>query len=1084
MRPSSPRLALAVVLFVFTLAASFTLLPLSFASPRVAHAEPLAPAAYTVTGTASLPDKALFKLTPNLNHARAGHSATLLADGRVLIVGGAPQAISNTAELYDPSTTSFTKTVNTVRGRVGHTATLLPNGQVLIVGGRVNAAYAELYDPATGQFTPTGNLNYARASHTATLLPDGKVLIAGGNTGDTWNGFNGYVAQAELYDWNTGTFTPTGALSVVRSNHTATLLPNGQVMIAGGRGITRDLSSVELYTPSTGQFTAAPAMIHTRTKHTASLLNNGKVLFVGGSNSYDSSNGHTSAITSELYDWAEGESTYLGSLFRWRYHHTATVLPNGYVVVVGTCQNPYEYEATDRRVALFNPATNQVSSVYMLSQGRCDHEATLLQDGKVLLTGGRTTFSNDSFLNLTALGSFLPANTFTGSLTLPAQWVNSRTVNFSLSGTTSAAPINGYALTNNSTVPETGWLPASNGQVINTTRTFNSDGSFPLYLYFRDTNEQRARSLLAHIGVDTAPPTASMTALPATSPSAIPLAWNGSDLHSGAVRYDVEVRVGTSGAWSPVVTGTTARSITYNAPSRGRTYYFRVRATDRAGNLGAWPATHSAFTRVPNLFTGALQVPNGWLTSASGPVTFSGNSEGDPVSAASLSNNGSTWGAWISASPGVSQTVTWNFGADGVNKPVYLRFRDTYGDISSNFIGYVDVDTKLPASTMTALGSTSQTPIQLAWSGTDATSGVANYDLEVRDGPSGAWQPVLSATTATSTNYNATPGHTYYFRVRARDHAGHVEAWPSTHDTYTTVDTEGPTGSISINKSALATTARQVTLYLSASDALSTVTHMRLRVGGTWEAWQPYVSPFLYTLPDGDGDKTVYVQYRDQHGNVSAQASDTIRLDEAASTSSDLVTINTGALWTSSTSVTLRISAPAHTTEMQISNDGGFDGADWQPFDSRPTWNLTSYGSYAIPRTIYVRTRTINGTVSPKFDDDIIYDPVPPTGNVAIRSVDESHVEVSLNASDPDNLSGVAAMRVALAGEFEQAAWEPFAASKQIALGGTAPNEVQVVVQFRDGAGNVSERLCVAADGATCAAGQQTFIWLPFVQRR
>jgi hypothetical protein len=255
-------------------------------------------------------------------------------------------------------------------------------------------------------------------------------------------------------------------------------------------------------------------------------------------------------------------------------------------------------------------------------------------------------------------------------------------------------------------------------------------------------------------------------------------------------------------------------------------------------------------------------------------------------------------------------------------------------------------------------------------------------------------------------------------------------------------------------------------------------------VGGTWEAWQPYVSPFLYTLPDGDGDKTVYVQYRDQHGNVSAQASDTIRLDEAASTSSDLVTINTGALWTSSTSVTLRISAPAHTTEMQISNDGGFDGADWQPFDSRPTWNLTSYGSYAIPRTIYVRTRTINGTVSPKFDDDIIYDPVPPTGNVAIRSVDESHVEVSLNASDPDNLSGVAAMRVALAGEFEQAAWEPFAASKQIALGGTAPNEVQVVVQFRDGAGNVSERLCVAADGATCAAGQQTFIWLPFVQRR
>jgi hypothetical protein len=1020
---------------------------------------------------------------PNLSHARSNHSSTLLPDGRVLIIGGAPEAISNTVELYDPATGSFTKTVNTVRGRTDHTATLLPNGQVLIVGGRASAGYAELYDPATGQFTPTGNLNYPRAAHTATLLPDGKVLIVGGDNGATWNGSTGYPAQAELYDWNTGTFTPTGTLATARYRHTATLLPNGQVLIAGGSSSTANtLSSVELYTPSTGQFTAAPAMYQARAYHTASLLNNGKVLFVGGSNSYDPPAPRESAWTSELYDWAEGESTDLGFLFRWRFRHTATVLPNGYVVVVGSCQTPNSYEATERRVTLYNPETNQASNVYLLSQGRCDHEATLLQDGRVLLTGGRATLSNNtSFLNLTALGSFLPANTFTGSLTLPAQWVNSRTVNISLSGTTSAAPVNGYALTNNATVPETGWLPASNGQVINTTRTFNSDGSFPLYLYFRDANEQRARILQTSIGIDTAPPTASMTALPATSPSAIQLAWNGSDLHSGVAQYDVEVRVGTSGAWSPVVTGTTARGIIYNAPTRGRTYYFRVRATDKVGNVQAWPSTHHTMTRVPNAFTGTLQVPSGWLTSASGPVTFSGNSEGDPVSAASLSNNGSTWGAWMNASPGVSQTVTWNFGADGANKPVYLRFRDTYGDISSNIIGYVDVDTKLPASTMTALSATSQTPIQLAWSGTDATSGVANYDLEVRDGPSGTWQPVLSATTATSTNFNATPGHTYYFRVRARDHAGHVEAWPSTHDTYTTVDTEGPTGSVSINKSALATTVRQVTLYLSASDALSTVTHMRLRVGGTWEAWQPYVSPFLYTLPAGDGDKTVYVQYRDQHGNVSAQISDTIRLDEAAGTHG-VVTINDGALWTNSTSVILTISAPAQTAEMMVRNDGGLGGVTWRPFDTRPDWVLTPYDSGADPLTVWVRVRNMDGTVSADFHDTIKYDPEPPTGNATIRAVDESHVIANLTASD--NLSGVAAMRVALAGDFEQAEWEPLAESKRLALGGLSPDDVQLVVQFRDSAGNVSERLCVTPGGTACAAGQQTFLWLPFVQRR
>jgi hypothetical protein len=1082
MRPSSPRLALAVVFFVFTLAVGFTLLPLSFASPRVAHAEPLAPAAYTVTGTASVPDKALFKLTPNLNHARAEHSATLLPDGRVLIVGGAPEAISNTVELYDPATVSVTKTVNTLRGRMGHTATLLPNGQVLIVGGHASAAYAELYDPASGIFTPTGNLNYPRARHTATLLPDGKVLIAGGNSGDTWSsGFTSYVTQTELYDWNTGTFTLTGPLSVARYNHTATLLPNGQVMIAGGVGSTVNaLSSVELYTPGTGQFTAAPSMRQTRTDHTASLLENGKVLFLGGNRTYDPSTGSEGGFTAELYDWAGGESTSLGNRFLWRQRHTATVLPNGIVVVVGSCETDHYTNWSSQRVSFYRPDTDQVSHVYVLSQGRCDHEATLLQDGRMLLTGGRVQVNAPS-LKLTALGSFLPANTFTGTLTVPARWVNSRTVSISLSGTTSAAPLNGYVLTHDFDVPETGWLPASNGQVINTTRTFNSDGDHPLYLFLRDTNEQRARIFRTNVGIDTTPPTASMTALAATSSTAIPLAWNGSDIHSGVAHFDVEVRVGTSGAWSRIATATTARSITYNAATRGRTYYFRVRATDKVGNVGSWPGTHNAFTRVSNAFTGSLQTPGGWLTSASGPVTFSGNSEGDPVSAASLSNNGSTWGAWISASPGVAQTVTWNFGADGANKPVYLRFRDTYGDISSNIISYVNVDTKLPASTMTALGSTSPTPIQLAWSGTDATSGVANYDLEARDGPSGTWQPVLSATTATSTNFNATPGHTYYFRVRARDHAGHVEAWPSTHDTYTTVDTEGPTGSVSINKTALATTAQQVTLYLPASDALSTVTHMRLRVGGTWEAWQPYASPFLYTLPAGDGNKTVYAQYRDQHGNVSAQASDTIRLDEAAGTHG-VVTINSGALWTNSTSVILTISAPARTAEMMVRNDGGLAGVNWQPFDTRPDWVLAPYDGGADPLTVWVRVRNMDGTVSADFHDTIKYDPEPPTGNATIQSMNESHVLANLTASD--NLSGVAAMRVALAGDFAQAEWEPFTESKRLALGGVSPNDVQLVVQFRDSAGNVSERLCVTPGGTTCAAGQQTFLWLPLVQRR
>ena len=112
-----------------------------------------------------------------------------------------------------------------IRGRNQHTATLLANGKVLVAGGGDNLATAELYDPATGTWTFTGSLNAGRGAHTAALLSDGKVLVAGG--GDN-------LATAELYDPATGTWTFTGSLNAGRYLHTSTLLTNGRVLIAGG----------------------------------------------------------------------------------------------------------------------------------------------------------------------------------------------------------------------------------------------------------------------------------------------------------------------------------------------------------------------------------------------------------------------------------------------------------------------------------------------------------------------------------------------------------------------------------------------------------------------------------------------------------------------------------------------------------------------------------------------------------------------------------------------------------------------------------------------------------------------------------
>ena len=167
------------------------------------------------------------------------------------------------------STGAFTATGNLTRLRQFHTATLLTNGKVLITGGfAVNgslslSATAELYDPATGSFAATGNMNAARYMHTATLLPEGKVLIAGGNNSIAGGCLCDPMASAELYDPVAGTFTATGEMTTARSGHTATLLNDGKVLMAGGP-VNHRSQSAEVYDPTTGTFTATGAMAATR----------------------------------------------------------------------------------------------------------------------------------------------------------------------------------------------------------------------------------------------------------------------------------------------------------------------------------------------------------------------------------------------------------------------------------------------------------------------------------------------------------------------------------------------------------------------------------------------------------------------------------------------------------------------------------------------------------------------------------------------------------------------------------------------------------------------------------------------------
>jgi N-acetylneuraminic acid mutarotase len=349
--------------------------------------------------------------TVNAPSPRYGHTAVWTDDEMIVwggIAFGIPPPFFNTGGRYNPITDSWiaTSTTNAPTGRFRHTAVWSGSKMILWGGlgqlgtlntggrycvrspipcvGRCSPTPRPRPSPhqrptpppsVDGTWTITGSLDTGRFAHSATLLPNGMVLVAGGVDG-------GFLppASGELYDPASESWTSTGSLNTGRFRHTATLLANGKVLVAGGDFGNGSSSSAELYDPATGTWTITGSLNTARTEHTATLLPSGKVLVAAGTDSTS-----FACATAELYDPLSGTWTATGDLNTARNLHTATLLLNGKVLVAGGVD--FDFNAT-ASAELYDPASGSWTATGSLNTARVEHTATLLSNGMTLATGG------------------------------------------------------------------------------------------------------------------------------------------------------------------------------------------------------------------------------------------------------------------------------------------------------------------------------------------------------------------------------------------------------------------------------------------------------------------------------------------------------------------------------------------------------------------------------------------------------------------------------------------------------------------------------------------------------------------------
>jgi hypothetical protein len=343
-------------------------------------------------------------LGPAMALGRIGPAIIALNDGLIYAIGGEnPEGRLRSSEVFGGSRWETLGRMTVPRVR--HTATLLDDDQVLVAGGGFDhpqSRLAELWDGE--RFVPAGRMLSVRSRHTATRLLDGRVLVIGGR-----DEHERPIATAEIWDPKTRTWRAAGRSKQARCCHTSTLLRDGRVLVVGGLvGAPCDFDeqkspcyhttdSVELWDPRSATFVAAPPLgdDEARAAHTATLLRDGRVMIAGGSSNTGDELGDPA--DHDLI-WDSG-SWHLLEASAFRVYHSATLLDDGSVLFIGGQRDlcgccarapgsgTGEFAST---IVRYDPSADRWTKEGESLVPRDRHGAALLPDGSVLVIGGES----------------------------------------------------------------------------------------------------------------------------------------------------------------------------------------------------------------------------------------------------------------------------------------------------------------------------------------------------------------------------------------------------------------------------------------------------------------------------------------------------------------------------------------------------------------------------------------------------------------------------------------------------------------------------------------------------------------------